>query len=394
MTDLATRGAGDAADLTGSPRTRTAAHHAGASPELPRVVAIAVVRDEERYLAAAVDAVLDQTYTGPLDVILAVGPSHDRTLEIAESYAARHPRVRVLHNPSGSRSEGLNLAIATVGPTGPGEAGEAGEAGDETTGGAEFVVRFDGHAVLPIGYVRHAVRTLQRTGADVVGGMMIPVGRTPFQRAVARAMAHPAGIGATAFHTGGEPGPVPTVYLGVFRRSALDRVGGYDATLVRAEDWDLNRRIRATGGVVWFEPDLQVVYRPRRTPRDLARQFWRTGMWRREIVRREPSTVSLRYLAPPGLVLGLVASALLGLVGLLDALYPPAPTAPVPWLALALLEPILYALVVLTASAHAGLGQPRDVQVWLPVVLVVMHVAWGVGFLRGVSRRARTEHRT
>jgi hypothetical protein len=364
MTELATTG----------PALRTQRERDPA-PTPPHVVAVAVVRDEESYLRTAVDAVLDQTWAGPLDVVLAVGPSHDRTREIADELATRDPRVHVVDNPTGSRSEGLNLALRAL-PVPDREV---------------VVVRFDGHAVLPVGYVRQAVRIMQRTGADVVGGMMVPVGRTPFQSAVARAMAHPAGIGATSFHTGGEAGPAQTVYLGVFRRTSLERAGGYDPTLVRAEDWDLNRRIRAGGGLVWFDPGLQVVYHPRRTVRDLARQFWRTGMWRREIVRRHPTTASPRYLAPPTLVLGLVASLVLGVVGLVDALVPPAPTA---WLGLALLGPVLYALVVLTASAHAGLREPRAVKLRLPVVLVVMHVAWGIGFLRGVSRHARTEHRT
>ncbi|MGC5167347.1 glycosyltransferase family 2 protein [Luteimicrobium sp. DT211] len=360
--------------------TSRATHDPAAAPNhgtLHHVVAVAVVRDEERYLEAAVAAVLDQTWAGPLDVVLAVGPSHDRTREIAEELALRDPRVHVVDNPTGSRSEGLNLATGAAALVGG--------------GGADVLVRFDGHAVLPVGYVRQAVRVLDRTGADVVGGMMVPVGRTPFQSAVARAMAHPAGIGATSFHTGGEAGPAHTVYLGVFRRASLERAGGYDPTLVRAEDWDLNRRIRSGGGLVWFDPELQVVYHPRRTVRDLARQFWRTGMWRREIVRRHPTTASPRYLAPPALVLGLAASLVLGVVGLVDALVPPAPSA---WLGLALLAPAGYLLVVLTASALAGLRQPRAVRAWLPVVLVVMHVAWGVGFLRGVSRHARTEHRT
>jgi len=380
MTDLATsRAAHDAAAASVDATTGPAADGLR-SPQgtLPRVVAVAVVRDEEGYLEAAVDAVLDQTWAGPLDVVLAVGPSRDGTHRIAEELAARDPRVHVLDNPTGSRSDGLNLAVARA-------------AAMPSSDDADVLVRFDGHAVLPVGYVRHAVRVLERTGADVVGGMMVPVGRTPFQSAVARAMAHPAGIGATSFHTGGEAGPAHTVYLGVFRRTSLERAGGYDPTLVRAEDWDLNRRIRAGGGLVWFDPELQVVYHPRRTPRDLARQFWRTGMWRREIVRRHPTTASARYLAPPALVLGLAASLVLGLVGVVDAVVPPAPTA---WLGLALLGPLLYSLVVLTASAHAGLRQPRAVKVRLPVVLVVMHVAWGVGFLRGVSRHARTEHRT
>lgn len=335
-------------------------------PDHPVVAAVLVVRDEERYLERAVSSLLDQTYAGPLEVVVAVGPSHDRTLELAHGIAARDPRVRVVDNPTGSRSEGLNLAVAAA------------------RSDATVVVRCDGHAVLPVGYVRRAVRTMQRTGADVVGGMMVPVGDQPFQRAVARAMSHPAGIGASAFHTGGDEGPASTVYLGVFRRATLERVGGYDPTLVRAEDWDLNRRIRLQGGVVWFDPLLRVVYHPRRDRAALARQFFRTGMWRREVVDRDRSTVSVRYLAPPALVLGLGVGLLAPFLALVSGLA---------WLALPVLGVVLYALVVLTASAHAGINQPWEVRRVLPVVLVVMHVTWGAGFLLGVTARARTEHR-
>src|SRR5947208_11407924 len=102
-----------------------------------------------------------------------------------------------------------------------------------------------------------------RTGADNVGGLMWAEGQTPFEQAVARAMTSRFGVGNAPFHVGGEEGPADTVYLGVFRRTALDRVGGYNEDFVRAQDWEMNYRIRATGGTVYFSPQLSVSYRLR-----------------------------------------------------------------------------------------------------------------------------------
>ncbi|MGC7532726.1 hypothetical protein ACPWML_27270, partial [Pandoraea pneumonica] len=61
-----------------------------------------------------------------------------------------------------------------------------------------------------------------------------------------------------------------------------------------------------------------VTYWPRGTWSKIARQFWATGIWRAELIRRYGSKNSLRYFAPPLLVLGMAASvieALLQLTG-------------------------------------------------------------------------------
>ena len=107
-------------------------------------------------------------------------------------------------------------------------------------------------------------------------------------------------MGAAANHTGGEAGPADTVYLGVYRREAIEQVGGYDETMLIAEDWELNYRIRAAGGLIWFTPDLKVTYRPRATLGALAKQQFRYGRWRRVVARRYPETVNPRYLAAAG----------------------------------------------------------------------------------------------
>ncbi|WP_371079055.1 hypothetical protein, partial [Salmonella enterica] len=100
-----------------------------------------------------------------------------------------------------------------------------------------------------------------------------------------------------------------------FQRAALARVGGYDETMQRAQDWEMNLRIRQTGGVVWFTPEMHVTYRPRPSLKALSRQYHDYGRWRREVARRHPDTVSVRYLAAPVAVTAVAAGTLLAGVG-------------------------------------------------------------------------------
>ncbi|OLT15378.1 glycosyl transferase family 2 [Serinicoccus sp. CUA-874] len=307
------------------------------------------VLDEETHLPEAVRSVLSQDYPGEMEVVVAVGPSRDRTREVADALAAADPRVVVVDNPSGRTPDGLNAAVATS--------------------RHDVVVRMDGHGELSEGYVRRAVALLERTGAANVGGIMLAQGSGPVQEAVALAMRSPLGMGSERFHTGGAEGPADTVFLGVFRREWLDRVGGYDPTYTRAQDWELNHRIRAAGGTIWFTPELTVTYRPRSTFRDLARQFYTSGQWRRQVVRQHPDSVNARYLAPPVALCAVAAGAVGGVV----------------WRPLWLL-PMGYAAAVTVGGAWVARGQEPGVVARMPGVLATMHLTWGAGFLRGPRR--------
>ena len=46
------------------------------------------VLNEAGYVESAIRSVLDQDYSGPVEVVLALGPSHDGTREIVEKMAA------------------------------------------------------------------------------------------------------------------------------------------------------------------------------------------------------------------------------------------------------------------------------------------------------------------
>ena len=312
----------------------------------PAVAVVVPARDAEATLADAVASALAQEVDGGLEVCIAVAPSLDRTLQVAQGLAEGHPRVSVVDNPAGVTATGLNAAIrATTGPV---------------------VVRLDAHAVLDDGYVAAAVAALARTGAVNVGGRQDPRGRSPFEEAVGAAMASRFGAGDARFRTGGSAGPVDTVYLGVFRRDALETVGLFDEGLVRNQDAELNWRLREAGGVVFFDPGLAVGYRPRSTLSALAAQYFGYGCWRRVVVARHPRSLRLRQVVPPLVLTGVVAGLAAGWF----------------WAPLFLL-PVAYGTAVVVASMAVGRRPGRAFR--LLGVFPTMHLSWAAGFLVGPS---------
>lgn len=322
--------------------------------ELPGVSVILPILNEEKDLELAVRQILDQDYSGELEVVLAVGPSEDRTLGIAQDLAAQDGRITVADNPTGATPAGLNIAIKAA--------------------CHDILVRVDGHSVVPRDYVSKSVQVLLETDAANVGGMMMPRGTSPFSDAVARAMSSSLGIGAAAIHTGGEAGPSETVYLGVFQRAPLEGIGGFDERFARAQDWELNYRLRKAGHTVWFDPTLQVGYHPRRNVKALAKQFFRTGRWRRHVIRTYPETAGLRYLAPPVAVVGIAVGTAVGVVGGFSS-------GPWQWLNLGWLAPVGYGALVLAGSVAVGRGLSTAAKLRLPAVIATMHMSWGAGFL-------------
>ena len=317
-------------------------HQLSGSP-LPMVSVILPILNEELYLRDAVLSILSQDYRGEFEVVLAVGPSKDRTQEIADQLHSEDKRVIVVANPSGRTAAGLNAAL--------------------NVSRGSIVVRVDGHAQIPQNYISLAVEILDATGAVNVGGLMAAEGVTTFEKSVAGAMRSPLGVGASRFHTGGEAGEVDTVYLGVFKKEALQAIGGFDERFTRAQDWELNFRLRSNGGKVYFDPRLHVTYRPRSTVAALAKQYFEYGRWRRVVSRRHKGTINYRYLAPPVALAGFLASIVLG--GLLHSIF--------------FIPAAIYLLFV--AGASIAIARSVAQYIYLLAIIPTMHFAWGAGFI-------------
>jgi succinoglycan biosynthesis protein ExoA len=334
-------------------------------PNTPAAVSYVMpVLNEAGYLEAAIASIVAQDHPGDFEIVLAVGPSTDGTADIVARLVAADDRIRIVDNPGMDIPIGLNLAIAAS--------------------RHPIIVRVDAHTELAPGYTSRAVATLERTGAASLGGVMIATGKPGLQAAVARAYNSRYGLGGGAYHgENAAEGPAESAYMGVMRADALRQIGGFDETLRRGEDWELNYRLRQAGHIVWLDPQLRVSYWPRSTLLKLHRQFFATGVWRGELVRRLGTRNPLRFFAPPVLLISVVLSVILlplHLTGVLSGW--------LGWLfALVYLGPLAY-LVLLVIVAATTPGSLAD-RVRLAVVLATMHLSWGAGFLVGALRGAR-----
>ncbi|QIM16796.1 glycosyltransferase family 2 protein [Leucobacter insecticola] len=328
-------------------------------PERPAVSYVMPVLNEEGFLEAAVRTILAQEYQGEKEIVLALGPSRDRSSEIAKKIAAEDHRVRLVENPARDIPAGLNLAIAAS--------------------KHPVVIRVDAHSELTPDYTSLGVSALRETGAANVGGIMRAAGRSPVQRAIARGYNSPYGLGGGAYHGDGTPGAAESAYLGIFRREALDAVGGYDPAILRGEDWELNLRIRRAGGIVWFAPALQVTYWPRASLSDLRKQFFATGTWRAVLVRKYGRANPWRFFAPGALVVFLALS-LVALVLLSVGALPWAS-----WWSLLLLPLAGYVAGIVFATIRIREQRGVADRILTAVTLITMHVSWGTGFLRGIT---------
>ena len=319
----------------------------------PAVTVIMPVLNEESHLEASVQSILDQAYPGELEIILALGPSHDKTNQVAAEIASRVPSLRFIDNPRGLTTVGLNAAIKLA--------------------KHDYIVRVDAHSELAPGYIADGIRILLEVGAEQLGGIMDAKGKSSFQKAVAWAYKSRFGIGGASYHVGGEAGEAESAYLGIFKKSALTRVNGYDEAIIRGEDWDLAQRIKKTGGLVWFSPELRVTYWPRGRFSNLVKQFYSTGIWRGDLTRRDIRGASTRYFAPPVLVLGLVLGLLLLVFGNIIGI--------LPWAA--------YSAGILALAVTAS-GLSFKSRIALMIALPTMHLSWGLGFIKGAIVGAGT----
>jgi GT2 family glycosyltransferase len=162
---------------------------------------------------------------------------------------------------------------------------------------------------------------------------------------------------------------VDTVPFGSYRRTLIEKIGGYNESLLTNEDYEFNTRIRKSGGRVWLDPSIRSIYFSRSTLGELIRQYWRYGFWKWRMLRRFPDTIRWRQALPPLFVLSLIGLALISIL------------LPFAWRVF-VVELILYFAVLLLAGGHAALKRRKPYLLFgLPLAISAMHLAWGSGFL-------------
>jgi glycosyltransferase involved in cell wall biosynthesis len=326
-----------------------------------RLSIVVACRNEARDIREFMDSLLRQQLEGiSWEAIIADGASTDGTREILEEYSVPHPRVRILSNPQRIVSTGLNAAIRAA--------------------NGEIVIRMDAHTLYAPDYCRVCIETLERTGADNVGGPARTRATGRRARAVAAAFHSKFSTGGAYFHDDNYEGPADTVTYGCWRRSTFDEIGFFDEALVRNQDDELNLRLVRSGGRIWQNPAIKSWYSPRGDAAGVFRQYFQYGFWKVAVIRKHRRPASLRHLVPLSFVLanafllvGAVVSRVAGraeLAGMFAVLWL--------WLLAS------YAAVVMTVSVLTARENGWDILGHLPMVFAAYHLSYGLGFLAGL----------
>ena len=321
---------------------------------IERVSIVVPMLNEAPHVDDLIADIAGQDYAGELEIVVADGGSTDGSTARLRAAAARHDlSIDLVVNPFRWAAHGLNACV------------------ERATG--DLVVRLDCHTRYPRDYVSKLIRAAEETRASCVGGVAVPVGRTPTERAVACATASPfGGVHWTRHGRGTERVEVDTVYCGAFRPEAFEKVGAFDETLLRNQDDEFFLRLRRAGGRVVLDPSIHAYYKPRDSYRGAFRQYYEYGFWKVAVMKKHGRVVSARSLAP------------LAFVGSLTALGLASPWLPAARKLLAA-ELILYGVSAVAFGA-ASIRKRHEPLRQLPRVVAIFptyHVAYGLGLLRG-----------
>jgi succinoglycan biosynthesis protein ExoA len=216
-------------------------------PVGPRLSVIFPSRNEKRFISECIEGFLRQSCPRHLFEVVVADCSSDGTRQILEEYQRRYPGwLLVCENPTGRISAGYNIALRRS--------------------RGRIVCPYVGHAIPSVDYLRNVNAVLSGNDVELVGGRVIPMpaSGTRMARAIAVALRNPFTVGPNAFTRKTRKRSTSSHWMAVKRR-VIDRVGGFDETLIRFEDCDWYERMISIGARAMFDPAIESRYFPRDT---------------------------------------------------------------------------------------------------------------------------------
>jgi hypothetical protein len=238
----------------------------------------------------------------------------------------------------------------------------------------QIVMRMDAHTVYPANYVSGLVQWLIRSKADNVGGVSVvrPANASPKAHAIAWALSHPWGVGNSHFRIGTAlPKWVDTVPFGCYWKKVFDRIGLYNEVLVRNQDDELNHRLIKLGGRILLVPEIMSFYTARETLGQLWVMYYQYGYFKPLAARAVGTVMTARQLVPSVFLVCLILSALF------------APWSDIMALVFKLIS-ISYTALDVTVSLRAALESSLRCGLWSMVIFPILHMSYGIGYLRGL----------
>ncbi len=321
--------------------------------KLPMVSVIAPCRNEAAFIENALNSILQSDYPAErMELLVVDGMSTDGTYDTIQKMANQDSRIKLIDNPKHTVPAAMNIGIKAA--------------------CGKYIVRIDCHCKFAPDYVRKCIETIERTGADNVGGYCatLPGADTNVAGAIATATSSAFGVGNALFRLGGQEREVDTVPFGTYRKEIFDKIGIYDERLVRNQDIELNWRIRKAGGRIVISPEIKVAYYNRTTYHGLWQQAFNNGLWNPYTIWLTGGGLSLRHFVPMFFVLGLIVLATASFF-----------LSIAKWILLGYTALYLSVAVFFSLKHSRSKGTSAILVLWFYVVL---HIAYGLGSIWSV----------
>ncbi len=318
----------------------------------PFVSVIIPCYQEKKFIADCLDSILANDYPrNKIEILVIDGGSTDGTMDILAEYNLRYPFIKILDNRKQFQTFAINKGIK------------------ESCG--EIIIRCDAHSMYDKDYISNSVlRLSEDRSVGNVGGVWInaPSNRTKTSLAISYSLECPLCVGPNSYRTGvNKCCFVDTVPFGAWRREVFEEAGFFDESLMIAEDFEFNLRLRKLGYKILLDPGIKSYYCPRESFCELFRMMFRYGYWKNFVNRKHRTVSSFRQILPPLFLLYLFA-----LVPLIFAS---------PFFALPLA--LYFALVVIYGFRIGAEKKSLNLVPFCALTFLLSHTGYGAGFLKG-----------
>ena len=330
----------------------------------PFVSALLVTYNEEEYIKESLLSLINQTYPRErYEIIVIDGMSEDQTMKIVNDLAGSYQQegycIRSLTNEKKVLAAGWNLGIRNA--------------------RGEYVVRIDAHAKACPDFIQKSVETMGSVpDAMCVGGKLMTASQAGCDEVVSKVLSSSFGVGNSSFRVSDTAGYADTAVYGLYRKEIFDKAGYFDESLVRNQDIELHARIRNAGGRFYFNPEIKSVYYARNTVRKMLKQAFQNGKWNPVVRRKNKSALSVRHLVPFAFVTFTGVTTVLGFF-----------------------QRFFWYLETFVLTLHLCLGLMAAKKkthhlseiVRMPVLFMLLHLAYGTGYLFGLFYKREKEEK-
>jgi len=311
--------------------------------ELNQISIIIPTLNEIEHIEKLIDSISSQDNVSK-EIFIVDGGSDDGTQQKVRQISQSNPYIKLIENPERFVSHGFNRAYR------------------ETT--SKYISLIGAHSIYPNNYFYTCIKAIQSGECDVAGGFLLQIGKNNIGKAIARVMSSQFGVGNTEFRTIPRRMYVDSVAFAIYDRRVFDKIGLFDEELIRNQDDEFHYRLTKAGFKILMLPELEITYIVRSSLKSLFNQYYQYGLYKPLVFIKVNSGMRLRHLIPPLFVLYLFSLPLSF------------------WQSWWLIPFVSYCLMALYFGFRGSASW--EVRLLTPIFFPVLHVAYGLGFLKGI----------